>query len=167
MSDWKVIYVNSRAEKKVAERLSQSGIECYVPLKKEIRKWSDRKKTVVLPMINGYVFVKPTQMQRNKVLEHHGVIQFVRYNKADAIVREPEIEVLRAIEQKGYFVEGAFGASLKIGDSARIGYGQFKGLKGIVKSGSSEDTYLIAIESMDYCLTLKVPKEILEKFEQR
>jgi hypothetical protein len=39
MGPWKVIYVNSRAEKKVGERLSLAGIESYVPIKKELKQW--------------------------------------------------------------------------------------------------------------------------------
>lgn len=114
-------------------------------------------------MISGYVFVRPDALQRDKVLQHAGVLQYVRYNQSDAVVREVEIEALRSIEQKGYFVEGAFGASLKIGDKATINYGPFKGLRGMVKSTPSEQVYTLAIESIDYCLSLRVPKEILQK----
>lgn len=163
MNFWKVIYVNSRSEKKVEERLKEKGIECYVPLKKEIRQWSDRKKTVVLPLINGYVFVRPSIQQRDEVLNQQGVIQYVRYNGADALIRELEITVLRSIESKGYFAEGKFGIEPMVGDSATIQYGPFKGLKGIVKSSNKEDLYNIAIESIDYSLTIVVPKEILVK----
>lgn len=158
---WKVIYVSSRSEKKVSERLLQSGIECYVPLKKELRQWSDRKKMVVTPLINGYVFVRPTPLQRDKVLEQAGAIQYVRHNGADALVKEAEIETLRSVETKGYHAEGHFGAALKIGDQAVIQHGPFKGLRGFVKSTASEDIYYVAIESIDFCLTLRAPREIL------
>ncbi len=162
---WKVIYVNSRAEKKVAERLSRSNIECYVPLKREVRQWSDRKKLVEMPMISGYVFVRPLALQRDKVLQCAGVLQYVRYNQGDAIVRDMEIEALRSIEQKGYFVDGAFGVNLMIGDTATINYGPFKGLRGVVKSTSSGELYTLAIESIDYCLNLRIPKEKKKKVD--
>lgn len=163
MNLWKVVYVNSRAERKVEARLKEKGIECYVPLKKEIRQWSDRRKTMLLPLINGYVFIKPTVLQRDEVLAQQGVIQYVRYNGADALIREEEINVLRSIESKGYFAEGKFGIDLTIGDSALVKYGPFKGLRGVVKSTTTEDIYTIAIESINYSLTLFVPKEILVK----
>lgn len=163
MNYWKVIYVNSRAEKKVSEKLIQKGIENYVPLKKELKQWSDRKKTVETPLIKGYVFVRPTNMQRDLVLQQSGVVQYLRYNGADAIVREQEIEALKSIEAKGYYVEGKFGANLEVGDSAIIKAGPFKGLRGVVKSSTTHDIYSIAIASIDYCLTLRVPREILDK----
>ena len=35
-------------------------------------------------MFNGYLFVRPTDIQRDKVLQMNGVVAFVRYNKEDA-----------------------------------------------------------------------------------
>lgn len=160
---WKVIYVSSRAEKKVSERLQQEGIEAYVPLKKELKQWSDRKKMVETPLINGYVFVNPQPSQRDKVLQFQGVIQYVRYNGADAQVREIEIEALRSIEEKGYYVEGKFASNLNAGDLVKIQHGPFKGLYGTVKTQTNESLYYISIEGIGYSLTVKVPEEIIVK----
>ena len=160
---WKVIYVNSRAEKKVGDRLTQEGIENYVPLKKELKQWSDRQKMVESPLINGYVFVKPDASQRDKVLQFQGVLQYVRYNSDDAIIRDIEIEALRSIEEKGYFVEGKFSEEWKSGDKVMIQHGPFKGLYGSVKTQVKENIYKISIEGIGYSLTVKVPSEVIEK----
>lgn len=160
---WKVIYVSSRAEKKVATRLQQEGIESYVPLKKELKQWSDRKKTIETPMISGYVFVKPDALQRDKVLQFQGVLQYVRYNSGDAIIRDIEIEALKSIETKGYFVEGKFSDNLNTGDKIKIQHGPFKGLYGTVKTQANESLYYINIEGIGYSLTVKVPEEIIVK----
>ncbi len=160
---WKVIYVNSRTEKKVAERLQQEGIESYVPLKREMKQWSDRKKLVESPLINGYVFVNPSANDRDKVLRFPGALQYVRYNASDAIVRDVEIEALRSIEEKGYFVNGEFSKPLKEGDRVNIEYGPFKGLYGSVKTQAKESVYTISIEGIGYALTVRVPEEVLIK----
>lgn len=164
MATWKVVYVNSRSEKRVAERLGSSGVVNYVPLKKEIKQWSDRKKVVITPMINGYVFVRPeTLQQRDLVLQQQGVIQYLRYNGADAVVRDEEIAVLRSIEQKGYHVEGWFSELPGIGETTIIQYGPFKGLRGTVSSQQNEDVFNVLIESIAYNLTIRLPKETLIK----
>lgn len=160
---WKVIYVSSRSEKKVAERLQQEGVECYVPIKRELKQWSDRKKLVESPLINGYVFVNPSAMDRDKVLQFSGVLQYVRYNSGDAIVRDIEIEALRSIEEKGYFVNGEFSKDLQTGDRVLIQHGPFKGLYGSVKTQSKESVYNIHIEGIGYALTVKVSEEVLIK----
>ena len=158
---WKALYVESRTEKKVNIALQQLGLQSYVPLKTEKKQWSDRKKTVTTPLINGYVFVKTNNQNRELVFKVSGVIQYVRYNSKDAEIKETEIEILKSIEQKGYYVEGKFGIDFKVGQTTLITHGPFKGYCGIVKSKANETLYYIAIKSIDYTLTIKVPSEIL------
>ena len=55
---WYAIFTKSRSEKKVYERLLDADIEAFLPIVKTVRQWSDRKKTVYLPLIPSYVFVK-------------------------------------------------------------------------------------------------------------
>lgn len=138
-------------------------MESYVPLRTERRKWSDRVKMVSTPMINGYVFVRVNEKERDTVFKAQGVLNYVRYNGGDATVREIEITALKSIEEKGYFVEGAFAQQLQKGDKVIIKYGPFKGLHGTVKTIANENVYRITIESIGYSLTVKVPEEVLVK----
>ena len=59
---WKVVYVASRQEKKVSDYLKKQCIEHYLPLYRSLRFWKDRKKWVEMPLFNGYIFVKPTDL---------------------------------------------------------------------------------------------------------
>lgn len=163
VNQWKVIYVSSRAEKKVAERLLSKGIEAYVPIKREMKQWSDRKKMVESPLINGYVFVKPEPLQRDAVLQVQGALQYVRYNGGDAIIRDIEIEALKSIETKGYYVEAQAGTLFKAGDKAIIQAGPFKGLQGRVTQTLGRTLYTLVISGIDYSLSVQVPAEVLEK----
>ncbi|MFO0358112.1 MAG: UpxY family transcription antiterminator [Sphingobacteriaceae bacterium] len=160
---WKVLYVASRSEKKIEKRLKELGLEPYVPLRSEKRKWSDRIKLVSTPMINGYVFVNLIEKDRDLVFKAQGVLNFVRYNGGDAIVRDVEIEALRSIEQKGYFVESLSYQQFDQGDKVEIKYGPFKGLIGSVSSKGGESVYKISIESIGYSLQINVPEEVLIK----
>ncbi len=160
---WKVLYVASRSEKKVDQRLKELGIESYIPLKREKRKWSDRMKWVSVPMISGYVFVKVNEKNRDQVFRAAGVLNFVRYNGKDAVVREEEINAIKSIEEKGYYVE-AFGFDkTTIGDKVEIKYGPFKGLNGTVVHTGKEEEHIVQIEGIGYELRLKIPSEVLEK----
>ena len=102
---WKVVYVASRQEKKVALRLQQEGIEAFLPLYKKLSQWSDRKKWVEVPLFNGYIFVKPTLKQRDQVLQLQGALAYVRYNGADAEVKDKEIEIINTVLSSGYSLE--------------------------------------------------------------
>lgn len=48
---WYAIYTKSRFEKKVHRDLQQSKFQVFLPLVKEIKKWSDRIKTVSVPLL--------------------------------------------------------------------------------------------------------------------
>ena len=161
--NWKALYVASRSEKKVNQALQNLGLESYVPLKTEKKQWSDRKKTIITPLINGYVFVKTTNQNRDLVFKVNGVIQYVRLNSTDAIIKDVEIDILKSVEQKGYYVEGKFDSNFNIGEATLITQGTFKGYKGIIKTKVNETSYYILIESIGYSLTIKVPTEILQK----
>ena len=55
--NWYAVYTKPRWEKKVAGLLERKGIESYCPLNKVQRQWSDRKKIVMEPLFQSYVFV--------------------------------------------------------------------------------------------------------------
>ncbi len=162
---WKVLYVQSRREKQILNRILELGIEAYVPFKTEIKQWSDRKKKVVSPLINGYVFIKPNQNQREKIFNIDGILNYVRYNGNDAIISEREIEILKMIETKGYYVEINNKIEVNIGDIVEIKAGRFKGLEGIVeKDGKKEHCYVV-IKNLDFQLKIKVEKNTLKKVQ--
>ncbi len=160
---WKVLYVASRCEKKVNTRLLQLGVESYVPLKRERKKWSDRIKLVATPMISGYVFVNVTEKNRDEVFKARGVVNYVRHGGTDAVVRQKEIDALKSIEEKGYHVEGTFDNVFTEGDLVEIKYGPFKGLRGKIKSNARESVCSVQIESIGYTLTVTIPIEVLKK----
>ncbi len=147
------------------QRLKELGVESYVPLKREKRKWSDRMKWVSTPMMSGYVFVKVDEKNRDLVFRASGVLNYVRYNGADAMVRELEIQALKSVEEKGYYVE-AFGADkAEVGDQVAIKYGPFKGLNGTVLHSGKEEQHTIQIQGIGYALRVKLPSEVLEKIQ--
>lgn len=160
-NSWRVIYVKVRSEKKIAIRLNALGVENFVPTVREKRKWSDRYKWVDFPLLPGYVFVKVSSLDRDKVFKVEGVINYLRYNNQDAKVSEYEIKVLEDVASKGYHVSGEFG-SLNIGDSAKITVGPFAGLTGYVIESPNQIKVKVLIVELDYTLTITLSKEQLK-----
>ena len=95
MAKWFAIYTKPRWEKKVNQLLTDKGVECYCPLNKVKRKWSDRTKTVEEPLFKSYMFVKVTEEERTKVRLTNGVVNFVYWNGKPAVVREKEIQTIK------------------------------------------------------------------------
>jgi transcription antitermination factor NusG len=95
MAKWFAIYTKPRWEKKVNQLLTDKGVECYCPLNKVKRKWSDRTKTLEEPLFKSYLFVKVAEEERTKVRLTNGVVNFVYWNGKPAIVREKEIQTIK------------------------------------------------------------------------
>lgn len=91
---WFVLYVKSRAEKKVAERLSKRGFTVFCPTKIEERQWSDRIKKVEVPYFRSYVFVQCEEKQINTVLATPGVVRRLFWLGKPAVIREEEMEAV-------------------------------------------------------------------------
>src|SRR5277367_5526102 len=76
---WYAVQTRARHEKVVAHRLQEQGIAAYLPIVTEVHRWSDRKKTVELPLFSCYLFARlqPTNEDRLRVLTLDGVFQLV------------------------------------------------------------------------------------------
>ena len=160
--NWYAIYVNSRAEKKVAETLLSKQIEAYVPLIKTMKQWSDRKKMVELPLLNGYVFVKIDLKDRDKVAQTKGVVNFVRHCGEIAKIREQEMNQLKQLVDLGYHLEASsFKKSYKEGDKVKITSGALKNIEGFVTESKEGRFIEVVLDSIDQVIKVKLPEELL------
>lgn len=72
-TSWYVLYTAPRAEKQVRDRIDALGIECWLPLHRTPRVWSDRVKIVELPLFNSYLFVRCTDPELRNLIRVYGV----------------------------------------------------------------------------------------------
>lgn len=132
MEQWYVLKVRQGYEKKVTEGLTKMDIQVYCPIVKEVRFWSDRKKTVETPLIKSYVFIKSTEKNRSMAFSVHGVERYLFWLGKPAIVRNEEIEVLKdwvsndAVEELMY-------SQLQPGDRTTIRSGLLKDQVAVVR----------------------------------
>jgi transcriptional antiterminator RfaH len=149
---WFVIYTKSRNEKKVAELLQKNGVETFCPLVKLKKNWSDRKKIVETPLFNSYVFVNLSEKDRNVVFNVPGVIRYVFWLNKPAIVRDYEIESLKAMLSEtmdSFSIE-----NYQIGDTIKISEGAFKGVEGVIEKQTNTKLHLI-LENVGIKITLQ------------
>lgn len=159
---WRALYVASRQEKKVAELLTKKGVEAYVPLQKTMRQWSDRKKMVEFPLLNGYVFAHITLGEQERTLQTRGVVNFVRAEGKIATVRDYEIEQLKQLIELGYQMEVAgIKRTYKQGDKIKINSGALKNIEGYVLNTSDGSLLEIVLESIGQSIRVRLPEEII------
>lgn len=160
---WTVIYVASRQEKVVSRYLEQTQVEYYLPLVSRIKIWSDRRKKVETPLFNGYLFVRPTQSQRDQVLHHPGAVAYVRYNGQPARVSDTEIQTIRKLVACGYDLDASgIDAETEPGTRVRITQGPLRGFEGEIVHTNGGQQFIIALHSIEQNIRVKLPAEALQ-----
>ena len=163
---WHVVYVMSRQEKKVAKRLSDQHIEHYLPIVKRLSVWSDRKKWVDFPMFNGYMFVRPTPLQKDLVVQTVGVVSYLTFGGSHAVVTDKEIEIIKTIETEGYFAETILDPKdFSEGESVLIVEGPLKGQKVDLVRKNNERIFLISFDTLGQSIKVNIPFEFLQKIK--
>jgi transcriptional antiterminator RfaH len=152
--NWYVLYVKPKNEKKVAERLSSNHIEVYSPMIKEVKQWSDRKKTIEVPLFKSYVFVNIEEADRQKVFDVPGVVRYLYWLGKPAVVREIEMETLKKWLSNDD-VENFTLTELSPGDRVSIKNGVLKDSQAIIKEVGKSRVKLI-LEGMGVVLNMKI-----------
>ncbi len=142
--NWYVVYTKARNEKKTALILEKSGIEVYCPIVKEVRQWSDRKKTVEVPLFSSYLFVHLSPKERELVYAAPGVVRYLFWLNRPAIVKDQEIEILK--NWLSGEVLAARVQTLKPGDCLSIHKGPFKGKDGVIQNVNANRVQLVLKE---------------------
>jgi transcription antitermination factor NusG len=153
---WYPVYTRARAEKKIEAWLTKHGIECYLPLKKVLRQWSDRKKWVTAPLFSSYLFVKISMSEYLEVLNTPGVARFVWFEGKPVPIAEKQIltiKLLLAGEIDLESVEDNF----EPGDQVTIDYGTLKGIAGELIDYRGKKRILIRINEIGKNLVIEVP----------
>ena len=158
---WHAIYTRSRSEKKVFERLTREGIEAYVPLRKVLHKWSDRKKWVEEPLIRSYVFVKIIPEQYFTVLNTPGAVRYVFFSGKAATIPDSQIEMLKIIAGNATDVTIVPG-TLKPGTPVKVITGPLIGLTGELIRSSGKNNVVVRIDHLDQAVTLTISPHFLE-----
>lgn len=130
---WYAIYTRPRNEKKVFDSLIKKGVEAYVPLRTEIKQWSDRRKKVEIPIISSYVFIKIDYIKEREIIfTTQGFITFVNDNKHNPIIiPESEIDTMRRAIDSSLSIEVNNNLLTK-GKKVKINTGPLKDIEGII-----------------------------------
>ncbi|OPZ98821.1 MAG: Transcription antitermination protein RfaH [Bacteroidetes bacterium ADurb.Bin408] len=153
--NWFVVYTKPRHEKKSAALLQASGVEVYLPLRKELRSWSDRKKWVEMPLFPSYLFVNILHEDFKKVAGSYGIVKFIYSEGKPALIREEEIFAIKKIaEMPSNIAIEVSDDTLNMGDEVLVRKGPLAGLK--VKLIEFKGKSRIAVEISNLAKTVLV-----------
>ena len=162
---WYALHTRSRHEKRVASELEQKGITTFLPLVTQMRRWSDRRVKVELPLFSCYAFVNITKCPETRVslLRTPGVLTIVGGNHLASPIPDREIEQIQTIlERKVPFAAHPF---LEIGQRVRIRGGALDGLEGILSRFKGHDELVISVQTIQRSLSVTLEGYDVEPLE--
>ncbi|MEN8913985.1 MAG: transcription termination/antitermination NusG family protein [Polaribacter sp.] len=114
---WFVLYTKPNSEKKVAERLERLNIQVYLPVRTELRQWSDRKKKVNVCVLPSMVLVCLEEKDAAVVFDVPGVVRYLFEQGNRAVIRDEEILAMQAYLEGGLLKERK---GLQVGDTVEV-----------------------------------------------
>ncbi len=127
---WYVACVRSCQEKKVSESLFRLGFQHYLPIRREVHRWSDRRKVVDCLVVPRYIFIHCADSDRASILAaDQRISRFLFADGKASVVRDSEMEAfMRMVESGGGRLSVSAGP-LAPGDRVRVMSGPLIGLE--------------------------------------
>lgn len=158
---WYALYVHARHERKVHERLVAKNIETFLPFRRVLRQWSDRRKWVEEPLFCNYIFIKIALKNRLKVLQTDGALRLVTFSNIPAVIPEWQIDAIKKILVITEEVEVL--EKFITGEEIEIQIGPFAGLRGIVKQFRGALRLYISIEAIGRAVGVEISRKDVKK----
>lgn len=161
---WYAVYTAPRAEKKVSDRFTEAGIEHYLALQTVKRRWSDRVKEVIVPVVNGYIFVHILPSDFERVLKIYGAIAFVREGGQPVPIPDNQMDNLRFMVQNSEEPVEFCQENFERGESVCIRKGPLEGMLGELVEVKGKHKVLIRLEQFGSAITT-VPVSFIERIK--
>jgi transcription antitermination factor NusG len=157
MKNWYAIYVRPRTEKKVATGLNEAGIDHFLPLQRTLRRWSDRKKWVDMPLIPGYCFVSVDERDLINVIKLDNVVSVIRFNGKPSVIPEMQIEFLRRMLNQNEISYKLSSEIPKPGQKVEIIAGPFIGLYAEMVKIKNKSVIYLRLEQIQNIFLVEIP----------
>jgi transcription antitermination factor NusG len=154
---WFALRVKSRHEKLVATVAQNKGFEQFLPLYQSRRRWSDRVKSIELPLFPGYLFCRLDSRYRLPLLTIPGVLHFVGIGKIPVPIETSEINAIQTAIQSGLLVEPC--SFLETGQRVRLEAGPLAGIEGIVLGTSKQQRVVVSVTLLRRSVAVAIERD--------
>ena len=152
---WYAVRTRPRHEKKVAAELQENGVTIYLTLLSQVRRWSDRRMIIQVPLFSCYAFV-------HSVLDLHlrlvlygisGALGFVGPNNQGISIPDAQIETIRTLMASNVPLTPY--PLLKVGQRVRVRGGALDGVEGILAT-KGDRRLVISVESIHAAFSINL-----------
>jgi transcriptional antiterminator RfaH len=158
---WFALYTKARQEKALARELLKYRIPFYLPLVKKTSIARGRKRTSLMPLFGGYLFLFASEEERVRTLTTNRVSRVLS-------VEDPEQLVFDLAQLHQLIAAGApltVESRLSPGRRVRVRQGAFAGLEGTVLKRRAETRLLVSVNFLQKGASVEIDDFLLEPLE--
>lgn len=154
---WYALSVRTRFEKLVDAHLQGRGYETFLPTHLERRKWSDRTKSLVIPLFPGYIFCRfDINAARLPILMTPGVNFVVGAGRTPLAVDESEIANVRLAVGSGNPISPW--PYPGVGETVEIEHGPLRGIRGIVVRVENMERLVVSVSLLMRSVAVEIDR---------
>ena len=162
---WYLMYTKPRHEKKVHSRLSEMNITSFLPMKKQLQVWQNKKTYTQQPLFPSYLFIYLNSMQHYyHGMDTEGCLYYVKTGKEMAKVSETVIENIKLVVNMAKELEVSE-KRFEAGRKLVITNGPFTGLCCEVVKTDNKDKLLVRVDLLQRNIILTLPEDHLMAME--
>lgn len=163
---WFAVHVRSKCEVVVSAALRAKGYEEFLPLYRARHHWSDREKSIELPLFPGYLFCRLDLGARFlPVLTTPGIVRIVGAGPTPIAVGENEIATIQAIIQSG--LPALPCPFLTVGEPIVIERGPLAGLEGIVLHADKKLRLVVSVLLLQRSVAVEIERDWIRQLSPR
>ena len=163
--NWYVVYTNPNAEKKLLLAVSKLNLTAYLPLREEIKQWSDRRKKITVPVFKSYLFIHLDLAGIHTVKALPACVDFIRFGGYPTIMPDAEMQLLKAVMAASNSAQTRPTHLVK-GDRVKLFKGTLAGYEGVLCEDPQGKKVAIEISKLNMSLMLDVPLEHMVKINR-
>jgi transcription antitermination factor NusG len=153
---WYALRVKSRCEKIVSSIVQNKGFQEFLPVYQSRRRWSDRVKSLEMPLFPGYVFCRLNPQRRLPLLTIPGALHFVGIGKMPVPIEDREIAAIQSAVRSGLSTEPW--PYLEIGDRVQLEDGPLAGLEGILVGAAKEHRLVVSVSLLKRSVAVTIDR---------
>ncbi len=162
---WYIIYTRPRHEKKVHARLSEINITSFLPTRKVLRVWNDKKRYVDEPLFPSYLFIYLQDIQNYyDSIDLTGALYYVRVGREIARISETGINNIKLITKDQREIEVSKD-HFQPGRKLAVKQGVLAGLSCEVIEVRSKQRLLVRIDLLQRNILITLPSDYLVDIE--
>jgi transcription antitermination factor NusG len=153
---WFALRVRPNHENVVAMALRNKGYEAFLPVYQSRRRWSDRYRTLELPLFSGYLFCRLDLRRRLPVLMTPGLLEIVSSGRIPVPVDEVEVSAVQSVVQSRLTAQPLSG--LAVGERVRIQAGPLRGVEGVLLHTQGSYWLIVSVTLLNRSVSVRMDR---------